>query len=103
MLLRVLTRKPRALPEGLTPMPEVRHRMLAALHDCDGVRAERLKFTINDTRDAYGLWLLRSGVFMCVSHKHGETVATQRVNQLLPFFEGRVPPEQLAPVRTSTY
>ena len=103
MLLRVLTRKPDTAPEDLTPIPEVRQRMLAALHDCEGVPTDRLIYAINGTCNGYELWLLRSGIFMCVSQRHGETVAADRINRLLPLFEGRVPPEQLAAVRTSTY
>lgn len=86
------------MPRSRVALSELKREMLCAVADCDDVRAERLKYAINNSLNPHELWIMRSSIYLCVAQLHNESVANQRVNALLPFFRGWVPARQLAEI-----
>lgn len=74
----------------------IRQSFHAALHDCSDVRAERVMYKINQARTPGELWLLRSDLHQCIAQIHSQSVAAERINNLIPVFEGLLPARQLS-------
>lgn len=77
---------------------EIRRLILAALADCDSDAAERTRAQAKGMHSGTDLWLLRGDVYQLVACEHCEAEARRRVNNLLPAFEGWVPPRAMARV-----
>jgi hypothetical protein len=77
---------------------ELRHLMLGLLADCSGVRCDRARVHLQQARSAQDLWLARSEIFQLLASEHCQSQAAERINALLPAFEGWLPPRMLAPV-----
>jgi hypothetical protein len=75
---------------------EIRRLILAALADCERDGAERIRQQARSMRSGTDLWLLRGDVYQLVACEHCEAEARRRVNDLLPAFEGWVPPRAMA-------
>lgn len=80
------------------PLDDVRLRMREALTDCAGMDAQRLLFKVQAAQTADALWMLRSDLYNCIARHHSQSQATQRINALLPCFEGWLPSRQLVRV-----
>ena len=79
-------------------MTELREKMLGLLADCSGVRCERARLRLQQANTPQDLWLARSEVYQLLAHQHCQSLAAERINALLPAFEGRLPPKMLVPV-----
>jgi hypothetical protein len=77
---------------------KIRRLILAALADCDSSAAELTREQARSMRSGTDLWLLRGDVYQLVACEHCEAEARRRVNDLLPAFEGWVPPTAMARV-----
>jgi hypothetical protein len=74
---------------------ELRQRCLAAIADCTRLNDERIRQQIGRAANAQHLWQLRSDVYQAISRQHCEAEAARRLNELLPAFEGWLPPGAL--------
>ena len=77
------------------PIEHIRHTFHKALHDCKNMGAQRLIYKINVARTPSDLWLLRSDVHQCIAQTHSQSEAAERINALIPAFEGWLPTSQL--------
>jgi hypothetical protein len=77
-------------------LPQVRTALLRAIEDCDGQNAERLQHQIRHARNHRDLWMLRSDAYRLIALQHCQSIAEQRIRQLLHLFEGRVAPHELS-------
>ena len=82
-------REPKVEPQQ--SMTQLRHQSLALLDDCEGPCCERLRLRLQSARTADELWLARSEIFQQVASQHCQSQAAQRINGLLPLFEGWLP------------
>jgi hypothetical protein len=100
-LMKWLHSEPR---EGRTPAPdlrsveELRQRSLDAIADCTRPHAERIRSQLARAPTAQQLWLARCDIYQAVAHQHCEAEAMRRINDLLPVFEGWLPPSALTPL-----
>ena len=100
-LMKWLHSEPR---EGRTPAPdlrsveELRQRSLDAIADCTRPQAERIRSQLARAPTAQQLWLARCDIYQAVAHQHCEAEAMRRINDLLPVFEGWLPPSALTPL-----
>ena len=86
------------LPEpAVMPIDDVREKMREALAGCEGPLAERMRWRIDAAQTAQDLWLLRGEVFQLVAGSYCQSEAQQRVNALLPAFDGWLPARLLTP------
>lgn len=74
----------------------IRERFYSAMRDCSDWRAERMLYKIKLASTAADLWLLRSDLHLCISQLHSQQVAAERINALIPAFEGLLPARQLS-------
>ena len=77
---------------------DLRADVLAALTDCAGPMCERMRWRIECTDSAQDLWLLRGELFQLIAAAHCQSVATSRINSLLPAFEGWLPRKMLTSI-----
>ncbi len=77
------------------PLTEIRHRLRSVLADCTALDAQRLQFKVQAAMSAQELWMLRSDLYECVARHHSQSEAAQRINALLPCFDGWLPSRQL--------
>lgn len=84
---------------SLQDMQSARTAMLHAVHDCEGLPALRLRQKLETTHSAQELWMLRNDAFQLICRRHTQSVATERINALVPHFEGLLDARQLARVR----
>ena len=78
----------RAPPAGVE---SVRRELLAALDDCEGFEADRLRWRLHTAERAQELWLLRDAVFQVVASQHCQSLAMQRIDALVPVFRQVLP------------
>jgi hypothetical protein len=98
---RFLSSRPAPLPAALPQqqsMAALRERTVALLSDCEGPTCERLRHRLQAARSANDLWLARSEIFQQVASQHCQAQAAQRIDGLLPLFEGWLPARMLTPV-----
>jgi hypothetical protein len=76
----------------------IKSTMLALLSDASPLPESRLVLRINAAGTGMELWLLRVEVHQAVALAHGQSVAAQRINGMLPLFELLIPAHMLAPV-----
>jgi len=96
----------RALHARLAPQPSsslrqlqrIRHALRDCVNDCAGSQAARLQGRIEKARNAQELWLLRNDAYQVISQHHDQRVAAERINQMLPLFNGLVAPRQLSKI-----
>lgn len=77
---------------------QIQQAVRSALHDCTDVRGQRIQFKIDNSRTPVELWALRSDLHQCIAQIHNERVATTRINDMLPVFEGWIPASQLTKI-----
>ena len=86
-------------PPSLKAMQRVRSALLQCVEDCEGGQVARLRLQVEKARTAQELWLLRNDAYQVVSQHHNQCVAAERINKLLPLFNGLVAPSQLSKIR----
>ena len=74
---------------------QLQQTLQGAIHDCGGMRAQRVTHKIGLSRNVNDLWLLRSDLHQCISQEHSQSVAADRINKLNSAFAGWVPGSQL--------
>lgn len=95
-LLRSLRRARSA--RHLSDLHTVRSALLAAIEDCQGLKAEQLKLKLGAARHHRDLWMLRSDAYRLIALQHCQAVADERLRHLLHLFEGWVAPKEIARV-----
>ncbi|MCU0957894.1 MAG: hypothetical protein MUF55_11445, partial [Hydrogenophaga sp.] len=80
---------------GLQDMAKIRLALTACFEDCLGESAERLRRRVGQASTPQELWLLRNDAFQIIAHRHDQAVASERINGLLPAFEGWLDPRQI--------
>jgi hypothetical protein len=66
--------------------------------DVHGQEADRMRFKVRSARDVKELWMLRSDIYQLISHHGSQRLAAERINALLPCFEGWIPAHALAKI-----
>jgi hypothetical protein len=88
-------RKKPALKDLLT----IRQALLDCLTDCDGITAQRLRHKIGQTQTPQDLWLLRNDAYQVISQRHNQTVAAERINAQIEYFQGWIDAKQLVRIK----
>lgn len=83
---------------SLQDIVRIRHALMNSFEDCLGEAAERLRRRVGQARTPQELWLLRNDAFQIIAHRHDQSVASERINGLLPAFEGWLDPRQIGRV-----
>jgi hypothetical protein len=82
-------------PVAISSIGELRQRSLDAIADCTRLNDERIRAQVSRAANAQQLWQLRSDIYQAIARRHCEAEAARRVNDLLPAFEGWLPPGAL--------
>jgi hypothetical protein len=77
------------------PLEQVKASLHNTLHDCRDLRAQRIIYKIDIAKTPSDLWLLRSDLYQCISQTHSQSEAVNRINDLVPVFEGWLPARHL--------
>jgi len=77
---------------------ELRRRSLELLTDCTRPNDERIRSQLVRASTAQQLWQARCDIYQAIAHQHCEAEAVRRLNELLPAFEGWLPPGALRPL-----
>lgn len=77
-------------------LSQVRLQLELSFQDVETPVAERLRHKIRAAREVKELWMLRSDVHQLVSRQQSQQEAAQRINALLPYFEGWIPAKSLS-------
>ncbi len=99
-ILRLAFGQKQAAPRkaGLQDLTRIRQALAASFEDCLGEAADRLRRRIELARTPQELWLLRNDAFQIIAHRHDQSVASERINGLLPAFEGWIDSRQIGRV-----
>ena len=76
-------------------LEEMQHILRQTLSDCKNMNAQRLIYKINLALTPSDLWLLRSDLHQCIAQTHNQSEAAERINALIPAFDGWLPASQL--------
>jgi hypothetical protein len=79
-------------------LSQIKLQVELAIQDLNGQDADRLRFKIRGCREAQDVWLLRSDLYQLVAKRFSQQEAAQRVNNLLPCFEGWMPTRNLTQI-----
>jgi hypothetical protein len=85
-------------PPDKMPLPDIAAAMTAALAGCQGFEADLLGHRIAAAQKVSDLWMLRGALYQLVCHQASQTQADDRINALLPCFEGWLPANQLTTI-----
>jgi hypothetical protein len=96
---KMAQRKLRPPAAGLTDIRSIQSALMRCLEDCHGVTVQRLRHKISHTTSAQELWLLRNDAYQLISQQSSQTVAAERINNLISSFEGWVEPRQLVRIK----
>ena len=78
----------RTPPAGVDAL---RRQLLATLDDCEGFEVDRVRWRLHTAEQPQELWLLRGAVFQVLASQHCQSLATERLAQLLPAFRQVLP------------
>jgi hypothetical protein len=81
-------------PERMS-LSQIKLQLELAMQDLAGTTVDLLRFKIRNAREVQALWLLRSDVHQIISMRQSQQEAAQRINALLPCFEGWIPSKSL--------
>ncbi|MBG9387938.1 hypothetical protein [Caenimonas aquaedulcis] len=76
----------------------IRRQMCRLLQDCPGTARDSVLASLKRAYTADEAWMLRSNVYQCIAHRHGESEARERVNGLIPHFQDLMPASRLRPI-----
>lgn len=94
-----MPRKRFAQRASLKDLAGIRRQLLCAIEDCLDQPALRVRTKIESARSAQELWMLRNDAFQLISQQHNQSVAAERINALIQFFEGWLEPKQLVRIK----
>lgn len=83
----------------LKDLAGIRRPLLHAIEDCVDQQALRLRTQIESARTPQELWMLRNDAFQLISQQHNQSVAAERINELIQCFEGWLEPKQLMRIK----
>ncbi|MEZ5645713.1 MAG: hypothetical protein R3E99_11240 [Burkholderiaceae bacterium] len=83
---------------SLKDLASIRRALIGSFDDCEGESAQRLCQRIETARTPQELWLLRNDAYQIIAQRHDQAVATERINGLIPTFQGCMDPRQIGPV-----
>ncbi|MFW2355002.1 hypothetical protein [Hydrogenophaga sp.] len=83
----------------LKDLAGIRRPLLRCIEDCLDQQALRLRKKIESARTPQELWMLRNDAFQVISQQHDQSVAAERINALIQFFEGWLEPKQLVRIK----
>jgi hypothetical protein len=63
-------------------LASLRERMIALLHDCPGLHADRMRSRLQRMPSIQDLWLARCDVFQLIARTHCESIAALRIQSL---------------------
>ena len=92
-------RKRSAHKASLKELAGIRRPLLRCIEDCLDQQALRLRKKIELAHTPQELWLLRNDAFQVISQQHDQSVAAERINALIHFFEGWLEPKQLVRIK----
>ena len=84
---------------SLKDLAGIRRPLLRCIEDCLDQQALRLRKKIESARTPQELWMLRNDAFQVISQQHNQSVAAERINALIQFFEGWLEPKQLVRIK----
>jgi len=90
-LMRAITRSRanRRTAPSLSDVQQARQHMLQSLADCHDASALRLRARIHAAASHKDLWMLRSETYRVISLHHCQTIAVERIDQLMHVFGDR--------------
>ncbi|MCW5671267.1 MAG: hypothetical protein KIT86_16545 [Hydrogenophaga sp.] len=95
-----LASRPRATRSpSLKDLARIRLQLERSIADCTGTPATRLRKQIDQAQTPQELWLLRNDAYQLISQRHDQSVAAERINQLIQCFEGWLEPKQLIRIK----
>lgn len=68
-----------------------RSALLGAIQDCQGLAAQQIRLRIQGARHHRDLWQLRSEAYHLIALQHCQSVADDRLREIVHLFEGWVP------------
>jgi predicted GNAT family acetyltransferase len=80
-------------------LAKIRNHLEHSIADCMSEAAHRLRKKIGQARTPQELWLLRNDAYQLISQQHNQSIAADRINQLIQFFEGWLEPKQLVRIK----
>lgn len=83
---------------GIQELEAIRCQLERSIVDCMSPSACRLRRHIVRASTPQELWLLRNDAYQLISQQHDQSTAANRINALLPYFEGHLTPRQLVPI-----
>lgn len=89
------TRKPASLKD----MATMRQALLLSLADCNSPGVDRLRSKVEQAKAPQELWMLRNDAYQLISQQHNQSVAAERINDMIHFFEGWLDPKQIAKIK----
>jgi len=92
-------RAPGRKAASLKDLQSIRKALLDCIDDCESVPANRLRHKIIHSQTPQELWLLRNDAYQLISQQTSQTVAAERINNLIGFFDGWLEPRQLVRIR----
>jgi hypothetical protein len=95
--LSAILGKSKAQPEKMS-ITQAKLKFELAMQEFSGQDADRLRYRIRGTRDVRDLWYLRSDMHSLISKRLNQAEASERINQLLPCFDGWIPEHQLTKI-----
>lgn len=84
---------------SLQDVAAIRAALLLCLRDCDDVTTGRLQVKIAQARTPQELWLLRNDAYQLISTIHNQSTAAERINGILPVFQGWLEPRQIVRIK----
>lgn len=87
---------------SLKDLAMIRQQLVHSVADCTSQTAQRLRSRIDQARSPQELWLLRNDAFQVISQQHDQSIAAERINDLIQCFEGWLEPKQLVRIKHQT-
>ena len=84
---------------SLKDLARIRQQLERSIADCPSEPAARLRKQIDQAQTPQELWLLRNDAYQLISQRHDQSVAAERINQLIQCFEGWLEPKQLIRIK----
>ncbi|MDP3832340.1 MAG: hypothetical protein Q8Q82_00120 [Hydrogenophaga sp.] len=84
---------------SLKDLANIRNHLERSIADCMSESAQRLRKKIDQARTPQELWLLRNDAYQLISQQHDQSIAAERINTLIQFFEGWLEPKQLVRIK----
>lgn len=86
-------------PATLKDLATIRKALLLGLEDCTSEGAARLRTKVAQAKTPQELWMLRNDAYQLISQQHNQSVAAERINDMIHFFEGWLDPKQIARIK----